>query len=406
MARSINKLSARAIQAISTPGRYGDGDRLFFVLQKDGSRGWYLLYTIHGKRREMSLGPYPLISLAEARLRAGQARRQILDGIDPLKDRDKAKRESVSATFGVFADAYIDEVVAPPLRSAKHLHQWRQTLGDDYCKALRAMPISAIGVEDVLAILRPIWAEKPETASRIRGRLRRVLGAAAAQGLRPHDNPAQWRGLLEHHLPARQKLTRGHHAALPYEDAPAFFAGVRARNSVSARACEFMLLTVPRAGEATGALWSEIDEKAKLWVLPPERTKMNREHRIPLSPRALEVLEAVKPWRVGDYVFPGAREGRPITREALEKVATSLAPGITLHGFRSTFRDWAGDQTDFPRELAEAALAHVSGSEIERAYRRSDALERRRALMLAWEAFLSAPQESPPSQPEDSAPQS
>jgi integrase len=246
--------------------------------------------------------------------------------------------------------------------------------------------VNMIDTAEVLRVLKPVWQKIPETASRLRGRIERVLDAAQARGLRSGENPARWRGHLDTLLPPRQKLTRGHHAAMPYHELPAFVARLRARDGVSARALEFVILTAARSGEVLGLQWSEIDLDRKVWTVPATRIKAGREHRVPLSPRAVEILEAMRAVRVSDYVFPGYRAGRPLGDMALHLVRERMEIPYTVHGFRSTFRDWCGETTNFPREVAEAALAHVVGDETERAYRRGDALEKRRKLMDAWAA--------------------
>jgi integrase len=260
---------------------------------------------------------------------------------------------------------------------------------------LREKPLDEIRTDDVLAALKPIWQTKSETASRLRGRIERVLDAAKARGLRSGENPARWRGHLDHLLPKRQKLTRGHHPALPYLDVPAFVADLRNRETVAALALEFTILNASRTGEVLGAKWDEIDREAAIWTIPRERMKAGREHRVPLTDRGLEILDAVEKVRTGDYVFPGQRRGKPLSGMAMEMLLRRMKiEKATVHGFRSSFRDWAGECTPFPREIAEAALAHTVGDETERAYRRGDALEKRRKLMAAWAAFCEPKEKS------------
>jgi integrase len=256
-----------------------------------------------------------------------------------------------------------------------------------YAAPLRDKPIAAVHTDDVLSVLAPIWQTKNETASRLRGRIERVLDAARAKGLRSGENPARWRGHLDHLLPRRQRLSRGHHAALPYPDVPAFVAGLREREAIAALALEFLILNASRLGEVLGAKWNEIDLEAKVWTIPPERMKAGREHRVPLTKRGLEILATAEKLRTSDYVFPGQRRGRPLSPMSMEMLRRRMKVDVTVHGFRSSFRDWAGECTSFPREIAEAALAHIIGDETERAYRRGDALEKRRKLMAAWAAF-------------------
>lgn len=278
-------------------------------------------------------------------------------------------------------------------RNAKHLAQWKMTLGPAYCGKLRGQHLDDITTDDVLAVLSPIWQKKNETASRLRGRIERVLDAAKAKGLRSGDNPARWRGHLDTLLAKRQKLQQGHHAALPYAEMPAFVAGLRAREAVAARALEFAILTIARSGEVLGATWHEIDMEKKVWTVPAGRMKAGREHRVPLSEAALAVLKAMEPLREAvdgvSYVFPGQRPKRPLSGMAMAMLLRRQKheQKITVHGFRSSFRDWAGEETSFASETAEASMSHAVGDAAERAYRRGDALEKRRELMNAWAAY-------------------
>jgi integrase len=259
-----------------------------------------------------------------------------------------------------------------------------------YAAPLRKLPVDAIDTAAVLSVLKPIWQAKPETASRFRGRVEQVLDAAKAKGHRTGENPARWRGHLDKLLAKRQKLTRGHHAAMAYTELPAFISRLRDRQteSVSALALEFAILTAARSGEVLGMRWDEVDDAAKVWTVPPTRMKAAREHRVPLSARALAILDEAKKARAGAFVFPGSRGGRPLSVMAMEMVLRRMGrDSVTVHGFRSAFRDWAGNETQFAREVAEAALAHVIGDAAERAYRRGDALEKRRALMEAWASY-------------------
>ena len=289
-------------------------------------------------------------------------------------------------TFGDFALKLV-ETIETGFRNAKHRAQWRTTL-TTYAAPIWNKRLADIETDDVLACLKPIWQTKAETASRVRGRIERVLDAAAARGLRSRENPARWRGHLANLLPKRQKLARGHHAAMPFDDVPAFIERLHEVAGMSARAIEFVILTASRSGEALGARWSGIDLDAKVWTVPASRMKAGREHRVPLSDRAVEILAVLAEAKIGEYVFPGAKPGRPVSESALPKAMRRIGAGhYTVHGFRSAFRDWAGERTNFSREIAEAALAHVVGDATERAYRRGDALEKRRALMEAWAKF-------------------
>ena len=272
-------------------------------------------------------------------------------------------------------------------RNDKHRAQWRMTL-TEYCKPMSKVRVSEISTDHVMRALKPIWTTKHETASRLRGRIERVLDFAKAQGWREGDNPAVWRGHLKALLPARKKLSKGHHAALSYKEMPEFMTKLRAKDSISARALEFLILTAGRTSEITKAVRSEIDHEGKVWRIPAERMKMDRDHNVPLTDRAYELSQKYDGFT--DYLFPGGRRGGHLSNMAMIKVVKTLGyETVTVHGFRSTFRDWAGDMTIFPREIAEQALAHQIGDATEQAYRRSDGIERRRELMEAWDRFVS-----------------
>jgi integrase len=338
---------------------------------------------VAGRAHEYGLGSFPEVGLAEAREKALDARRLVKSGVDPIAER---RKETITVpTFGAFADAVAADL-GPGFRNEKHRKQWAMTLSV-YAAPLRDRPVNEIDTADVLAVLTPIWQKIPETASRVRGRLEKVLSAAKAKGLRTGENPAAWRGHLDHLLSARSKLASSHHAALPYSDVPAFVGKLRERDGVAALALEFTILTATRSGEVRGARWDEIDLAAKVWTIPRGRMKAAREHRVPLSCRAVEIIEQMQAAKVSEYLFPGQLPGRPLSKEALIKALDRMNVDATVHGMRSTFRDWAGNETHYPREIAEAALAHTVGDKVEAAYRRSDALEKRRALMRDWARF-------------------
>ncbi len=381
----MNKLNARGVTAITKPGRHGDGGGLYLVVDKSGAKRWVFLYRRDGTLREMGLGGLKAVTLARARELAGQARANLQAGVDPIAAKNNAP--VVVPTFGEEADDFI-VAMGPQFRNAKHLDQWKMTL-KVYAAPLRTKRVDEVSTADVLEVLKPIWLTKPETAARLRGRIERVLDAAKVRGHRSGENPALWRGHLDKLLPKRRKLTRGHHAAMPYGDVAAFVADLRKREAMAARALEFTILTAARSGETFGATWKEIDLDAALWTVPAERMKAGREHRVPLTPRAVEILNELAGLGAGPdaYVFPGQREGRPLSTMAMDMILRRMKVDITVHGFRSSFRDWAGEETPFPRDVAEAALAHVVGDQTERAYRRGDALEKRRKLMLAWADF-------------------
>ena len=391
MARNVHRLSARKVATLTSNGMHADGGGLYLRITtgKKAGKRWVFLYNRprDGKRCEMGLGGSLAVPLAKARQRAAEARALISDGQDPLAMRQAAVR---MPTFGEVADQHI-KAIGSGWRNQKHRAQWEMTL-TIYAKPLREKPVNEIITADVLEVLRPIWQTIPETASRVRGRIENVLDSAKVQGFRSGENPAAWRGHLKLILPARQKLTRGHHAAMAIDDLPEFMASLRGRPAVAARCLEFAILTAARSGEALGVCWDEINLAAKVWTIPAARTKATREHRVPLCARALAILAEMKPLRdEGGHVFPGQRRAQPLSSMALEMMLRRMkVEGATVHGFRSTFRDWAGNRTSYPRELAEHALAHVIGDKAEQAYRRDDALERRRPMMEEWAAFCEA----------------
>ena len=391
MAREMNKLTARGIAAISKPGRHSDGGGLYLVCDPSGAKRWLFMFRWQGKLKEMGLGGLSAVSLSAAREMADNARKVVASGRNPIEVRKASAADAAEApTFGAFADDLL-KTIRSGFRNEKHAGQWEYSL-TTLAKKLRPLKLEAVTTEKVLEVLTPVWQTRQETASRLRGRIERVLDAAKAKGLRTGENPARWRGHLDSLLPRQKKLQRGHHAAMPYSDVPAFIVELRKREAAAALMLEFTILTAARTGEVTGATWSEIDRKAQIWTIPANRMKAGLIHRVPLSARCIEILDAVEPMRArGDYVFPGARKGRPMSNMAMAMLLQKRMKldAITVHGFRSSFRDWAGESTSFPRELAEAALAHIVGNEVERAYRRGDALEKRRELMDAWARFAT-----------------
>lgn len=396
MARALNKLNARTVATLKKPGRHSDGGGLYLALTPTGEslrRRWVFLFRWDGKQREMGLGSASSVPLAKARDLAAACRLELAGGQNPLEQRrvrEEAERlaRDGQKTFGEIADQLI-AAKSPEWRNAKHRAQWKMTL-EVYAAPLRPMPVADVRTGHVLEVLQPIWLEKPETASRLRGRIEAVLDAARARGLIPEHsaNPARWRGHLDHLLPKAQKLTRGHHAAMPFADVPAFVARLRERPALAAMALEFTILTGSRTGEALGARWSEMDLGNGVWTIPANRMKQGREHRVALSSRVLEILRELQAVQSSEYVFPGQKPGRPLSQMSMEMVLRRMkVTDATVHGFRSSFREWCGDATDFPREVAEAAISHVTGDATERAYRRGDALEKRRELMEAWAIF-------------------
>ena len=378
------------MRAITKPGRHADGEGLYLIVDESGAKRWQYMFRWQGKLKEMGLGGLSGVTLAKARTKAAEARELVADRINPIEAR---KAASDVPTFGRMADELV-ALVAKQSRNDKHVAGWRLTL-TTHAALIRDKRVSEITTEDVLAVLTPLAADRPETASRLRGRIERVLDAAKAKGYRSGQNPARWRGHLVHFLPKRQMLSRGHHAALPFADVPAFVANIAERDAMAALALEFLILTAARSNEVIGARWDEVDLEAKVWTVPASRMKAGREHRVPLCSRTLDILEKVAASRVGGFVFPGPPKGkekdRPLSSNALRALLIRAGKAeVTPHGFRSSFRDWAGEASTFPRELAEAALAHNVGDATERAYRRGDALEKRRKLMEAWAGYCGS----------------
>jgi integrase len=387
--RGKDRLSARFV-ATAPPGEHHDGGGLYLVVSPTGARSWLYRFHFDGKRRFMGLGPLEDVPLTKARDLRDDARRLRNSGRNPIDERRAARKAQAGRkTFGDVALELL-AAKAPEWGNAKHAEQWRVSL-TNAAAALTPLPVESIDTETVLGVLKPIWLEKPESASRLRQRIEAVLAYASAHGMRSGENPARWRGHLEHLLAKPDRGLRGHHAALGYAAVPAFVTRLRAIETVSARALEFVILTAGRSGEVYGATWAEIDADGKLWTVPASRMKAGREHRVPLAPRALEIVETMKAMRVSDYLFPGRARGKPLSHVAMAKTIERIGvENATVHGFRSAFRDWCGDHTEFPREVAEAALAHMVGDKAEQAYRRGDALAKRRALMDAWAAFVDS----------------
>jgi integrase len=375
----MGKLSARAV-ATAKPGRHGDGQGLELVVSETGAKKWVYRYTWNGSRTTAGLGSVSTTTLAQARERAQAARASVAKGIKP--GTTKRAQQPAGRSFGNVA-ALLIAAKEPGWRSAMHAAQYRMTL-ETYCASIWDKPIGEIDVADVLRILTPLWQKIPESASRLRGRIENVLDYAKARNWRSGENVARWKGGLAHLLPKQSKLARYHFAALPYADVPAFVASLHTGETTARLALEFLILCVGRSIEVRGAVWGEIDLDAAIWVIPARRMKAATDHRVPLTARAVTILQIMEARRCGDLVFPGARRGRPMMPRTLRRL---LPPGMTVHGLRSTFRDWAAEQTSFPREVIEQCLAHRTGSAVELAYKRSDLLERRRQLMQSWADF-------------------
>jgi integrase len=399
--RVIGRLTALKVEKAKEPGMYPDGGGLYVRVTAEGTKQWVLRYMLNRRPRWMGLGPAALFSLQEAREKARDARRLRHEGIDPIDARraERARQrleEAKAVTFKQCAEAYINAHRAG-WRNDKHAAQWSATLSTYAYPKIGALPVQAIDTGLVLKVVEPIWTTKPETAGRLRGRLENILDFAKARGYRGGENPARWRGHLDKLLPALSKVRQvEHHAALPYAELPPFLSDVREQEGTSARALEFAILTAARTGEVLGARWSEIDLLEKTWTIPAERMKARREHRVPLSPRALVILAEMQPARDGDtanaFVFPGGKPDQPLSNMAFLMLLRRMGRAdLTAHGFRSSFRDWAAERTSFPSEVAEMALAHVVSSKVEAAYRRGDLVEKRRRLMDAWANFCEQP---------------
>lgn len=409
MARTIHKLNVRRVDALTQTGWHGDGGGLWLRIRNDGSKGWVFIWIRNKKRHEMGLGSYSHYSLAEARDMAAAARQLLKEGLDPIATRkaaaDKAEAEraqreaeeaalrpSAAPTFLKCAETYIAEHEAG-WRNAKHRWQWHNSL-TKHAEGLLDKPVDTITSDDVLDVLKPIWSSIPETAGRVRTRVETILDAAKAQGFikSPWENPARWKGNLVHRLPRRARLSRGHYAAIPYEDMPAFFANLNSRPAPAARALEITILCATRTNETLGMHWREVDLDNGVWTVPGNRMKMGVEHRIPLSEAAIAILKGMagdKPQKPDGFVFSGQSDGRPLSQMSMAMVMRRMKLGhFTVHGMRSAFRDYMGDMTDHPEAVVEQALAHQVGDSTVRAYRRKDAFDKRRLVMRDWANYL------------------
>ncbi|MER8683951.1 integrase arm-type DNA-binding domain-containing protein [Mesorhizobium sp. M1405] len=389
----INRLSVAAVTAKTKPGLYADGLGLYLQVAKGGAKSWIFRYMLAGRPRKMGLGSVNTVSLKLARERAGKARLKLLDADDPIETRKAERLEKLAASatalsFKEAAEAYI-KVHRSGWKNVKHAGQWRATLEAYAYPVFGDLAVGRVDVGLVLKALEAIWTSKPETATRVRGRIESILDWATARGYRKGDNPARWRGHLDKLLPARSKVAKvKHHAALPYAEIGAFVADVRQMEGTSPRALEFAILTATRTGEVVGARWPEIDVDNALWTIPGDRMKAGREHRVPLPDRALEILMGLPREKGNDAVFIGDKGGKALSNMALLMTLRRMdRADLTTHGFRSTFRDWAAEQTAYPNEMLEMALAHTVSDKTEAAYRRGDLMEKRRRLMKDWAEF-------------------
>jgi integrase len=387
------RLTARQVQH-ATPGRYGDGGGLWLEVSPSGARHWTLRYQLQGRARWMGLGSAEVLALADARERARVARLALLDGIDPLEARqaqraEQRRAEAATITFREAAKVVIEN--REGVWNAEHARQWRASIAE-VDRVLGSLPVAAIDTPLVLKAVEPIWRRAETTADRTRQRIEVVLDWATARGARQGDNPARWKGHLEHLLKDQHKVT--HHEAVPYNELPEFMGALRARSGTAARALEFLVLCASRSGEVLGARWSEIDLNQKTWTVPPERLKTGKKqpdkpHVVPLSPAALKILAGQS--RDSEFVFAAPRTGKQMERHALRDALKAMGRSETVHGFRSSFSDWAADNTAFPQEVREHSLAHAIPNKVEAAYRRGALLEKRRRLMDAWAKFCGKP---------------
>ena len=399
MPRKLNNALTPLTVKTAKAGRHADGGGLHLLVKESGARSWVYRFMLRGKSRDVGLGAASgpdTISLATARDKAAALRLQVKAGVDPLAERHREASEALASvqaaliagiTFKAVAETYIGANEGS-WRNDKHRQQWRNTLAAYVYPVMGELPVAEIGTAHVLKILEPIWQDKPETASRIRGRIETVLDAAKARGYREGENPARWRGHIAQILPARSRLTRGHHKAMSYEAISAFMAKLREREAMAALALEFVILTATRTSEVLGATWAEVDLDKAIWTVPASRMKAGKEHRIPLSPRAIDILEAVKPLDQTS-LFPADKGGK-LSTMAMSMLLRRMKLDCTVHGFRSAFRDWAAEQTGYAHEVCEMALAHTIGNKVEAAYRRGDLFDKRRRLMADWSVYCAS----------------
>lgn len=397
MARKAKELSALEVSRLKEPGMHAVGGvaGLYMQIKPPAARTWVLRATVGDRRRDMGLGGFPDVPLAQAREKAREARLQIEKGIDPIEARREARSAlkataAAAKTFAECATGYVDAKSAE-WRNPKHRQQWTNTLEQYAYPVIGTMLVRDVQLPHVLKILEPIWKTKTETASRVRGRLESVLDWATVRGYRGGDNPARWRGHLDKLLPAPAKVAKvEHHEAMPMDTLPAFLATLRTKGGMGARALELLILTAARSGEVRGARWAEFDLTKAEWLVPAERMKGGREHRVPLSPAALKLLRALPRVEGTDLVFPSTKN-TPLSDMTLTKIMRDMGQEAVPHGFRSTFRDWASERTNYPREVAEMALAHAIGDKVEAAYRRGELFEKRKRMMADWAAFCERP---------------
>lgn len=391
-----NALTPLAVKS-AKPGRHADGGGLHLLVKESGARSWVYRFMLSGKSRDIGLGTAGPdgISLADARDARDALRLKVKTGIDPLEERQRDAAEALAAaqaakvagmTFKAVAETYIGANEGS-WRNDKHRQQWKNTLATYVYPVIGELPVAEVGTAHVLQILEPIWKTKAETASRVRGRMETILDAAKARGYRDGENPARWRGHIAQILPVRSRLTRGHHKALPYDAIPAFVGALHQREAVAALALEFTILSAARTGEVIGGKWDEVDLEKAIWTIPASRMKAGKEHRVPLSPRAVEILKATQGLRK-EWLFP-ANKGGSMSGMAMSMLLRRMKVDVTVHGFRSGFRDWSAECTGYAHEVAEMALAHTIENKVERAYRRGDLFDKRRRLMDDWATYCA-----------------
>jgi integrase len=387
-------LTVKGISKLTEAGRYGDGGGLYLQIAPTGARSWILRYQRAGRQRWLGLGPLRDCSLDDARQRATRARQQLWNGVDPVDARraDRAALILQDAKRISFADAaqqYFNDN-AVKWTNAEHRRQFLSSLEQYAFPIIGKLPVADVDTGLVLKVIDPLWKAKTVTADRVRNRIEIVLKWAKGRGYRTGDNPAAWKGHLDAVLPAKAKVNKvEHHAAMPYADVAAFVVDLRARQGIDARALEFLILTAARTSEVLLARWDEIDLANKIWIVPAERMKGRREHRVPLCDRAIAILKALP--TEAEFVFAGARKGKPLGKMAMSNVLASFDKDATVHGFRSSFRDWAAEQTSYPSDIIEGCLAHTDGSITKKAYLRSDVLDKRRKLLAVWGNYVLMP---------------
>jgi integrase len=397
----VGKLTTKQIENLTEPGTYEDGEGLRLVVKASGKKSWVFRFQMTGKRREMGLGSFPNVKLKDARSEAVTQRQLIQKKIDPLSEREATRLAQVKATLAeqakaiTFKSIAVDYIAAhrSGWKNAKHAQQWENTLTTYAYPVLEHLNAKDVTTEHVLQVLTPIWQVKPETASRVRNRMEMVLDAAKVRGLREGENPARWRGHLDKLLPPRSKVKSVvHHPALPWAEMPAFMKEIAKHDDLSYKAMQLTILTACRTSEVLGATWDELDLEKKVWKIPPHRMKAAKEHRVPLSNAAVDLINGLIRLKGNAHLFPGAREGKPLSNMSmLMSLRRMNRTDLTMHGFRSTFRDWAAESTQYPREVCELALAHSRQDKVEAAYFRGDLFEKRQAMMNEWAVYVTQP---------------